>query len=94
MPTKDFNPDDYTFYFNGLPLGKMASDDEIEIQHYLGIPPSVRIVKVSQRSDWHADYLEEQKPPVKELEPEIGFTRISWFEDGRFKVKRVPIVHG
>lgn len=46
------------------------------------------------RRDWHADYLEEQKPPVKEVEPDLGFTRISWFEDGRFKVKRVPIVHG
>jgi len=48
----------------------------------------------SPRRDWHADYLEEQKPPVKEIEPELGFTRISWFDDGRFKVKRVPIVHG
>ena len=46
------------------------------------------------RQSWHAEYVEEQKPPVKELETELGFTRISWFEDGRFKVKRVPIVHG
>jgi hypothetical protein len=44
-------------------------------------PYPVRML--TTRRDWHADYLEEQKPPVKEVEPELGFTRISWFEDGR-----------
>lgn len=65
-------------YFNGHSLGK------IKMSH----------TTLSARRDWHADYLEEQKPPVKEVEPELCFTRISWFEDGRFKVKRVPVVHG
>lgn len=75
-----FEIEDGQVYFMGSPLG--------------AIKPELTFIASPRRRSWYADYTEEQKPPHKELETELGFTRISWFEDGRFKVKRVPIVHG
>lgn len=33
-------------------------------------------------------------PLESEPEPHLGFIRESYYENGRFKVRRVPIVHG
>lgn len=40
--------------------------------------------------NWLLDFL----PIEHEAEPHLGFTRESFYQDGKRRVKRVPIVHG
>lgn len=45
-------------------------------------------------NSWYVEYMKEKAPTVREAEPHLGFIRESYYENGRHKVRRVPVVHG